>query len=214
MMIESTKGVAVIAQGQRVAQLLLLPVHFSPTTILREKRGEAGFGSSGKEQVYWIAQLDKRPTLELKINDKIFKGVLDTGADVSVISSQFWPKGWPQEEATALLQGLGQVKPARSAQILLWQDQEGHKGHFQPYIVKDLPTNLWGRDILEDMGAMLLTQPLSETSPKAVEMMKKMGWNPQKGLGRFQQGRIKPVLPEDEVTRQPFDRTGLGKRDF
>lgn len=37
---------------------------------------------------------------------------------------------------------------------------EGHEGHFQPYVVLGLPTNLWGRDVLETMGVVLTTQAL------------------------------------------------------
>jgi hypothetical protein len=37
----------------------------------------------------------------------------------------------------------------------LWHDEEGHSGTFLPYVLKDLPVNLWGRDVLQEMGAIL-----------------------------------------------------------
>ena len=37
---------------------------------------------------------DSRPLMSLIIEDKQFEGLVDTGADVSVISLQQWPNDW------------------------------------------------------------------------------------------------------------------------
>ena len=36
------------------------------------------------------------------MKDKTFQGLIDTGADISVISNQFWPPEWPQHLSQVL----------------------------------------------------------------------------------------------------------------
>ena len=41
---------------------------------------------------------DSRPLMSLIIEGKQFEGLVDTGADVSVISLQQWPNDWKKEK--------------------------------------------------------------------------------------------------------------------
>ena len=89
------QGVFSISQGDRIAQLIILPsLHgcFSSSCVPRATRV---IGSTGNDSAYLIMPLDSRPSLELVIEGKQFKGILDTGADKSIISSHWWPKTWP-----------------------------------------------------------------------------------------------------------------------
>ena len=50
-----------------------------------------GFGSTG-QHIFWEMLInDSRPLMSLIIEDKQFERLVDTGADVSVISLQQWP---------------------------------------------------------------------------------------------------------------------------
>lgn len=49
--------------------------------------------------------------------------------------------------------------PQKGREILKWKDEEGHRGYFQPFIIDNIPVNLWGRNVLHDMGAVLAMQP-------------------------------------------------------
>jgi hypothetical protein len=51
-----------------------------------------------------------------------------------------------------------------------------------------LPVNLWGRDVLEGMGD-ILCNPNSMVS----HQMFQQGYNPLRGLGKYQQGWLGPV---------------------
>lgn len=118
------------------------------------------------------------------------KGLLDTGADRSIISQRDWPSPWPTDVAAQSLQGLGFVHaPKVSASLLNWCDGEGHLGHFKPFVLQ-LPVSLWGRDVLSDMGITLT----NIYSPKAQSMLLKQGYTPGKGLGVNLQGRTTPIL--------------------
>lgn len=80
---------------------------------------------------------------------KRFSGLLDAGADISVISAEQWPGTWPRQAITTQLQWLGQSQsPEQSSDLINWEDLEGHKGQFQSYIVAELQ-QLWGRDAVE-----------------------------------------------------------------
>lgn len=208
ILISVAHGIVAIPEGERVAQLILLPGAPLETRSLRQERGDQGFGSSGPA-VFWTAAMTDRPQLLLHIEDRPFRGILDTGADVSVLSDTFWPDAWPRETAPATLQGIGQARPQKSLKILKWRDNEGHSGYFQPYVLKNLPTNLWGRDLLKEMGVVLTTLP-DATSNKASKMMQGWGWRPGKALGKRSQGEIQPVSATLQDTRTPGDGTGLG----
>jgi hypothetical protein len=55
-------------------------------------------------------------------------------------------------------------------------------------VLKDLPVNLWGRDVLQEMGAILYSP-----SAKFSHMMLQQGFDPRKGLGKSQQGIKEPI---------------------
>ena len=88
------------------------------------------------------------PVLKLKIEGRWFEGILDTGADATVLSFDSWPSAWPTQPSITHLQGIGQSKnPLQSSKLLKWEDAEGNIGTIQPFVVPNLPVNLWGRDI-------------------------------------------------------------------
>lgn len=99
------------------------------------------------------------------------------------------------------MQGLGYASaPNISANLLNWQDTEGHSGEIQPYVL-DLPVSLWGRDLMKSMGFKLS----NEYSEKAQTIMKNMGCHPNYGLGKLLQGRKDPIIAQARKFRQ-----GLG----
>lgn len=59
---------------------------------------------------------------------------------------------------------------------------------FQPDLIPSLPFTLWGRDLLSQMGAFLLT-PLDPVMQK----MLKMGFEPHRGLDKRQWGMLMPI---------------------
>jgi hypothetical protein len=79
--------------------LILIPYLLGSTKVLSEQsRGAKGFGSL--DRAYWIQQIGQnRPELELKINGKKFKVLIDTRADVSVISLTHWSATLPMQPA-------------------------------------------------------------------------------------------------------------------
>ncbi|XP_072818258.1 LOW QUALITY PROTEIN: endogenous retrovirus group K member 7 Pro protein-like [Vicugna pacos] len=199
VMAHSPRTITAIPAGQRIAQLILLPTIATGKTKTERKRGTAGFGSS---DVYWIQQIsDQRPELTLEIQGRKFKGILDTGADISVIAASQWPENWPKQVALSMLQGIGQShNPEQSSAFLSWKDEEGLSGIFQPYILPNLPVNLWGRDIMSNMGVFLY-------SPKSTitQQLLSQGPYPNQGLGKHNQGITQPLQVKGKR-----DRKGLG----
>ena len=47
--------------------------------------------------------------LKIKLKHKKFHSLLDTGTDVSVISSQYWPPEWPLIKTDIPISGMGGV---------------------------------------------------------------------------------------------------------
>ncbi|XP_058039686.1 uncharacterized protein LOC131198731 [Ahaetulla prasina] len=82
-----------LSKGSSVAQLLFLPykVPISGTG----HRGDAGFGSTSLSVGLLYSINSSRQLLTLYLNKQPFQGLLDTGADVTVISLLQWPCNGP-----------------------------------------------------------------------------------------------------------------------
>ena len=185
-----------IYQGQRIAQLLLLPYATTVGNIATQSERQAeGFGSSNV--AFGVTEItQKRPMKNIFVSGKPILGLLDTGADVSCIARKDWASSWPTHTPENDLIGLGKAPSVvRSATMLKWQFDNTH-GNFQPYVVPSLPFTLWGRDVLSQMG-MLHHSP----DEKVTAQMLQMAYNPSKGLGKHQKGRIEPLNPVPQQQR-------------
>ena len=201
IMCSAPRGIYPISPGDRIAQLLVLPSLHANYPATNTERRERGFGSSDWDSAFIVLDLADRPKLTLQIEGKSFEGILDTGADKSIISATWWPSKWPVTQSSHSLQGLGyESSPSISAKPLKWRAPEGQEGTVTPYVLP-LPVNLWGRDVMRDLGLKLI----NEYSTPAQGMMMDMGYIPGKGLGKHQQGHIEPILPKVKN-----DRHGLG----
>ena len=97
---------------------------------------------------------DPRPLMSLIIKGKQFEGLVDTGADVSVISLQQWPNDW-EKKIPLVLTGLGSIADVwKSAQPLSCQLSNEKKVFISFYIV-NIPINIWGRDLLFSLRTTL-----------------------------------------------------------
>ena len=189
-----------IHQGQRIAQLLLLPYQTAiGHTATQSERQEKGSGSS--DMVFWVTEItQKRPMKTILVSGRSIVGLLDTGADVSCIAGKDWPSSWPTHTTENELVGIGRAPTVvKSAKMLdCWF--EDTCGTFQLYVVPSLPFTLWGRDVLSQMGVLLFIP-----DDKVASQMLHMGYDPSKGLGKQQTGIIEPICP---TPRQ--QHTGLG----
>lgn len=195
-------GPITIQAGQRIAQALPLPIlgGFSHMGLCPPA------SKQGSSDIYWIQQIkETRPVLKLLLDGKPFSGLLDSGSDATVISKQHWPQAWPLEPTVTQLTGIGQTQNTlQSSKILKWEDPEGNTGTVKPYVVEGLPLNLWGRDIMTQMGVIMMSP-----NDKVAQMMLKSGFLPGKGLGKKEDGITQAILPTPKS-----DRMGLGANLF
>jgi len=127
-------------------------------------------GSTGSRFAFISLELGDCPMLTLTVDVRSFLGLLDTGADRSIISVHDWPPMWPTQVSSQALRGLGyKMAPLISSKKLTWKDTERRSRKITPYII-DVPVTLWGRDVLINLN-MRLT---NEYSPQAKDMMLKI----------------------------------------
>ncbi|XP_075413432.1 endogenous retrovirus group K member 6 Pro protein-like [Tenrec ecaudatus] len=146
------------------------------------KRGTGGFGSSN---VYWVQPItNRKPSLTLWLDCKPFTGLIDTGADVTIIKQEDWPSNWPTSETLTSLRGIGQSSnPKQSSKYITWKDEENNSGLIKPFIIPQLLVNLWGRDLLSQMKIIMC----SPTDIVTAQMLAQ-GYSPGKGLGKGEDG--------------------------
>lgn len=185
--------------NKRIAQLVLVPLYLLPPKFVKSERGQNGFGSS---DVYCVQSItSKRPNLKLIIEGKGFEGLMNTGADLTIISGQDWPSTLPLSDTLTHLQGTGYAKnPKQSSKLLTWRDKEGNSGQIQPYVMQHLPITLWGRDLLSQMGLIMC-------SPNEVvtKQMLRQGFLPGQGLRKKEQS-----IKTCEKPKPHFNTRGLG----
>ncbi|RMC20979.1 hypothetical protein DUI87_01834 [Hirundo rustica rustica] len=128
-------------------------------------RGDGGFGSTGPPQVRWTAVLTKdRPETLCTVSmvgatpsEIHLRGLLDTGADVSILSLAAWPPQWPLTLAKTSISGLGGTKQCYVSQNpVAITNPEGQAAIIWPHVA-EIPQNLWGRDVLAAWGVQLGT---------------------------------------------------------
>ncbi|XP_049636659.1 endogenous retrovirus group K member 25 Pro protein-like [Suncus etruscus] len=141
---------------------------------------------------------------------RLFHGLLDTGADTTCFSPLDWPPDWPLCPSPDPISGVaGTAKKVQlSAHRLIWQDEDGDTGFVRPYVIPDLPINLWGRDLMDQMGLVLLKC----RNKHVLDQMLAQGYVPSKGLGKYLQGVTKPISVSPRSGRQGLGFPSAPKR--
>ena len=102
--------------------------------------------------------------LTLHIWGKNFTGMLDTGADISIIRAAEWPLDWGKVMAPSRLLGVGEADATQtfvSASYLQVYGPDQIVVYLKPYIT-NIPINLWGWDFLEQTKATIsLNEPFN-----------------------------------------------------
>ena len=146
----STSTTLSLLAGEHIALILLLPYH--PFLALPNER-TGGFGSTGWHIFWEMLIKGSRPVLSLIMQGNNFEGLVDTGADVSVISSQQWPQDWEKEKSPLMLTRSGSIADVwKSTHPLQCQFHNGRSVFVTFYIV-NIPINIWGRDLVSPLGA-------------------------------------------------------------
>ncbi|XP_058145222.1 endogenous retrovirus group K member 25 Pro protein-like [Dasypus novemcinctus] len=105
----------------------------------------------------WTLPISKdRPSLALRIDGHWFRGTLDSGAEVSCFPI-YYERYWNLVEGPPVQGATGAASSQQVRDPLTWEDEEGHMGSFRPLVLPNLPTILWGRDVLSQSGAFIAT---------------------------------------------------------
>ena len=198
IMARAIDSIITVPQGVRIAQLILLPLVKTNNNIQHSNRNIKGFGSS---DIYWVQPItNQKPSLTLWLDGKAFTGLIDTGADVTIIKQEDWPSHWPTTETLTHLRGIGQSSnPKQSSKYLTWTDKENNSGLIKPFVIPYLPVNLWGRDLLSQMKIIMCSPNDIVTA-----QMLTQGYTPGKGLGKGENGIPQPILVSGQLDKKGF----------
>ncbi|NXX37321.1 POK9 protein, partial [Nicator chloris] len=145
-----------VPQGTRLKQLIPFPYN-PPPTLGEHKERVGGFGSTGTPQILWVQTISDKChtckfTLSLQGQQITLSGILDTGADVTVISHAKWPPTWALTEVPHALTGIGGSScSCQSLHLIQVTGPEGHIASIKPFVLS-VPMVLWGQDVLSQWG--------------------------------------------------------------
>ena len=128
------------------------------------------------KRIFWQTYInDQRPKLRVCINGIFIEGLLDTGADVSIITPESWHPNWPLHEVDVQFLGIGTL--SRVKQSTRWVEcigPEGQIGRLRPYIA-NIAINLWGRDLLQQWNTQINIPVVPGTHNSGKDIMRYYG---------------------------------------
>ena len=108
------------------------------------------------KRIFWQTSInEQRPQLRVCVNGKLIAGLLDTGADVSIITPESWHPHWPLQEVDIQFLGIGTLSRVR--QSTRWVNcigPDGQIGKLRPYVA-NIAVNLWGSDLLQQWNTQI-----------------------------------------------------------
>ncbi|NWW22048.1 POK9 protein, partial [Falcunculus frontatus] len=148
-----------IEKGQRIAQLVPLPQmtrNISPKST--QTRGHKGFGSTGVALLAVDLKTRPKKSVDITYNNQTIslRGLLDTGADNSIISPENWPAHWPQKSTSEGVTGIGGFTLARKTPLVtITIDETSLSVVLSIVPLPPAVQCLIGRDILGQLGVVL-----------------------------------------------------------
>ena len=123
-----------------------------------DKVRQGGFGSTNlTAALSTLLKEHRKPMLTLCIQGKNFTGMLDTGANISIIRAAKWPLDWDKVIAPSRQLEENEANAIQTfvkASYLQMYGPNQIVAYLKPYIT-NIPINLWGRDFLEQTKATI-----------------------------------------------------------
>ncbi|RMC19284.1 hypothetical protein DUI87_03891 [Hirundo rustica rustica] len=186
-MVSTPTSPLTIPEGTQIAQIV--PFKSSVSRTEDWSQGDGSFGSTGPPQVRWTAVLTKdRPETLCTVSmpgatpsEIHLHGLLDTGADVSILSLAAWPPQWPLSLAKTSIAGLGGMKQCYVSQNpMAITNPEGQTAIIWPHVT-EIAQNLWGDTDLKSPR---------ELTPEAQKVLEEV----QQAISACQVYRIEPSI--------------------
>jgi len=151
-----------VPKGSKIAQILVIgsSIDHSFEKTSRENRS---LGSTDPT-VCFTMKMDHRPNMHVVLSQKNasvqIHAMLDTGADITILSTGVWLEEWPLSVSTVAITGVGgHSTPMMSKYPVQITFPEGQEVSLKVYVMQ-LPETLAaliGRDFLSQIGVVLPT---------------------------------------------------------
>lgn len=149
-----------VPKNTSIAKAIALPSHATEQVMPVLNQQFPSCGGHVEVHAMWVKQIGRdRPIIVCDLicnGQKItIEGILDTGADVTVISYLFWPEQLNLVTLVNCLSGIGRNSFClQSENTIIVSGPGGKTALICPFIVQK-PITGWGRDILAQWGTKL-----------------------------------------------------------
>jgi len=153
-----------VPKGSKIAQVLVIvsSVNYSLAQTSCESRSL----DSTDPAVCFTTKMDHRPNMPVVLSQKNASvqiyAMLDTGADITIVSTGVWLEEWPLSVPTTAIAGVGgHSAPMMNQYPVQITFPEGQEVSLKVYVMQ-LPETLSaliGRNVLSQIGVVLTTTP-------------------------------------------------------
>lgn len=162
IMVQTLSPPVHIPKGSKIGQLV--PFKANVPKVSLKECAEGSFDSTDNAEFCLALDIGKaKPMEKVTLLDKsgrsqTFEILVDTGADVTIISKKDWPVWWSLKSPQIPVMGVGGMQNTQvSKHHLQMQLSDGSLCSVRPYVMS-IPVSLLGRDVLGQLGATLVTK--------------------------------------------------------
>lgn len=107
-----------------------------------------------------------RPKLKIQTHSIVIGHLVDSGAHVTIILSEYWHPNWPLQYVNIQFFGIRTSSQIRQSTICVdYLESEEERGIMKPNVY-NTEMNLWGRDLLPQWNTQINITPILETNHK------------------------------------------------
>lgn len=134
-----------------------------------------------EQEIYFSQNIAvHRPICTIKLIGQSFTGLMDKGADITILNSQLWPSAWQTRCICTAFIALGSPQSVSQKALPLPYISPGGQTGIKVSFIVPIPINVQGRDFIKEWGTVLVPSAPQKCMSPVSRMLAKMRYKEAK----------------------------------